>query len=146
MFEWERGQRPGNLHEIHKIGRMKKITSAALFWAFLCMLSCERKPYVDHKLKFEKVADDCKDQQSYFRMNSNFGGERYEFEKCLPPDFKDEHLTTERKGDTVLVKFKSATGDPGNKVYHITLDIDSYPRYQYIEIDDEVYTITASQN
>ena len=91
-----------HLYEIHKIKRMKKIIPAILMLSSVYVLSCERKPYVEHKLKFEKVSDDCKDQQSYFRLNSNFGGERYEFEKCLPADFKDEQMTTERKGDTVI--------------------------------------------
>jgi len=109
------------------------------------VLSCERKPYVEHKLKFEKVSDDCKDQQSYFRMNANFGGERFEFEKCLAADFKKDQMTTERKGDTVLVNFKTASNDTGNKVYHITLDIDSYPGYHYIAIDGDVYTIVSSE-
>ena len=124
---------------------MSKIIPVVLLLTTACILSCDRKPFVEHKLKFEKVSEDCKDQQSYFRLNANFGGERYEFEKCLPADFKDEHITTERKGDTVLVNFKTASNDPGNKVYHITLDIDSYPRYQFISIDDEVYTITSSE-
>jgi len=116
-----------------------------LLLSSIYMFSCERKPYVEHKLKFEKVSDDCKDQQSYFRLNSNFGGERYEFEKCLPADFKDEQMTTERKGDTVMVNFKTASANPGNKVYHITLDIDSYPRYQFLTIDGDTYTITSAQ-
>jgi hypothetical protein len=124
---------------------MKKINSTLLFLSLVSIFSCERKPFVEHKLKFEKVADDCKDQQSYFRMNSNFGGERFEFEKCLPADFKDEQMTTERKGDTVIVTFKTASAGPGNKVYHITLDIDSYPRYQNITIDGDNYTITSSE-
>lgn len=125
---------------------MKKIIPVLLLLIlFISVTSCERKPYVEHKLKFEKVSDDCKDQQSYFRMNANFGGERYEFEKCLPADFKDDQLTTERKGDTVLVNFKTASSDPGNKVYHITIDIDSYPRYQFITIGDDTYTISSSE-
>ena len=124
---------------------MNKIISTLLFLSLGSILSCERKPFVEHKLKFEKVSDDCKDQQSYFRMNSNFGGERFEFEKCLPADFKNEQMTTERKGDTVIVIFKTASSDPGNKVYHITLDIDSYPRYQNITIDGDNYTITSSE-
>ena len=124
---------------------MKKLMLIPGLLFLLAMLCCERKPYVEHKLKFEKVSDDCKDQQSYFRMNSNFGGERYEFEKCLAADFKKDHMTTERKGDTVLVNFKNPSNDTGNKVYHITLDIDSYPRYQYIVIDGDLYTLTASE-
>jgi len=124
---------------------MKRIIPV-LVWLYLTsMLSCERKPYVEHKLKFEKVSDDCKDQQSYFRMNANFGGERFEFEKCLSADFGKEQMTTERKGDTVLVNFKTASNDTGSKVYHITLDIDSYPSYHYISIDGDVYTITSTE-
>jgi hypothetical protein len=96
-------------------------------------------------LKFEKVADDCKEQQSYFRMNSNFGGERYEFEKCLPATFNDEQLSSERQGDTVLVRFKTAAVDPANKVYHITLDIDSYPAYHFVTIDGDTYSISAAE-
>jgi hypothetical protein len=110
--------------------------------AFIC--SCERKPYVEHKLKFEKVADDCKDQQSYFRLNANFGGERYEFEKCLPADFNKDQLTTERSGDTIYVHFKT-NSSLNNKVYHITLDIDSYPQYKFITIENDTYAITSSE-
>ncbi len=75
----------------------------------LVFVSCERKPFVEHKLKFEKVADDCSQQQGYFRMVSNVGGERYEFEKCLAADFNSDQLITERKGDTVLVSFTKGT-------------------------------------
>lgn len=116
------------------------ITVASIF-----LISCERKPFVEHKLKFEKVSDDCQEQQSYFRMNSNFGGERYEFEKCLPADFKDEQLSSERQGDTVLVRFKTAAVNPANKVYHITLDIDSYPVYHFVTIDGDTYSISAAE-
>lgn len=123
----------------------KRILSLLLLTVSVYMISCERKPYVEHKLKFEKVADDCKEQQSYFRMNSNFGGERYEFEKCLAADFNDEQLSTERQGDTVLVIFKKGSNGEDNKVYHITLDIDSYPAYHFLTIDQDTYSITRSE-
>lgn len=109
------------------------------------LMSCERKPYVEHKLKFEKVADDCKEQQAYFRMVSNFGGERYEFEKCLAADFDKDQLTTERRGDTVFVSFKKASSAKDSKVYHITLDVDSYPRYHILAIDQDTYTISSTE-
>jgi hypothetical protein len=123
---------------------MRVLSLLLLVFVVVC-LSCERKPYVEHKLKFEKVSDDCKDQQSYFRLNSNFGGERYEFEKCLPANFDNSQLNSWRSNDTVYVAFKSADNSPGNKVYHLTLDIDSYPRYQYLTIGDDTYTITAAE-
>ena len=108
-------------------------------------MSCSRKPFVEHKVKFEKVADDCKEQQAYFRMVSNFGGERYEFEKCLAADFNKDQLTTERRGDTVFVSFQKASTAVGSKVYHITLDIDSYPRYHILAVDQDTYTISSTE-
>jgi hypothetical protein len=111
----------------------------------LFIFSCTRKPYVEHKLKFEKVADDCKEKQAYFRMVSNFGGERYEFEKCLPAEFSDNELTSWRSNDTVYVAFKAATASPGDKVFHLTLDIDSYPAYHFVSIDNDVYAISSTE-
>jgi hypothetical protein len=116
-----------------------------LLTASCYLMSCDRKPFVEHKLEFEKVADDCKEQQSYFRMNSNFGGERYEFEKCLAADFNTDQVTSERRGDTVLVSFKKSSAAEGNKVYHITLDIDSYPKYSFLTIDQDTYSISSTE-
>ncbi|HKZ65755.1 MAG TPA: hypothetical protein VJ111_05345 [Chitinophagaceae bacterium] len=125
---------------------MNKRTLALLLLTASCyLMSCDRRPFVEHKLEFEKVADDCKEQQAYFRLNSNFGGERYEFEKCLSADFNKDQLTTERRGDTVLVSFKKASAAEGNKVYHITLDIDSYPKYHFLTIDKDTYSISSTE-
>lgn len=125
---------------------MNKITLVfILLIAAGSLVSCDRKPFVEHKVKFEKVADDCSQQQSYFRMNSNFGGERYEFEKCLPADFNSDQLSSERRGDTVLVSFKKPASGEANKVFHITLDIDSNPRYHFLTIDQDTYSITTTE-
>ena len=75
-----------------------------VFFFFVAAIGCNRKPFVTHKVDFEKVANDCSEQQSYFRMNSNFGGERFEFEKCLGADFKKDQVTSSRQGDTVVVR------------------------------------------
>ncbi|HEU4858810.1 MAG TPA: hypothetical protein VFT15_03200 [Chitinophagaceae bacterium] len=111
------------------------------------MMSCDRKPYVEHKVKEEKVADDCKERQSYFRKISNFGGERYEFEKCLHPEFNGgNEVISWRKSDTVFVAFKSPNSASDDKVFHITLDIDSYPEYHYIWIDGDTYSTSPTEN
>src|SRR5580765_287761 len=92
-------------------------------------ISCNRKPFVDHKLKFEKISDNCENLKPSFRMVSNVAGERYEFEKCLDANFTKDMMKVSRQGDTVLVQFPK-TGD--HKVLNkITLDIDSYPRYNF---------------
>jgi hypothetical protein len=72
-------------------------------------------------------------------MVSNVAGERYEFEKCLGANFTKDMMSVSRKGDTVLVQFpKAAAQTVLNK---ITLDIDSYPRYNFITIDDETFNV-----
>jgi hypothetical protein len=109
------------------------------------LAACERKPFVEHKLDFKKVTDDCSKLQSYFHMNSNFGGERYEFEKCLPADFQKDQLSSERRGDTVVISFHPLSPGQKTAVYQLTLDIDSYPPYKFLTIDEDTYTIVPSQ-
>jgi hypothetical protein len=118
---------------------------AILFLSAAMVVACNRGPFVEHELKFEKVADDCSKRQSYFRLNSNFGGERYEFEECLPADFNKDQLVSERRGDTVVISFRSLSAGQKTVVYHITLDIDSYPRYNFLTVGDNTYTIAPSQ-
>src|SRR5215831_18375349 len=106
-----------------------------LLLAGLIFFNCNRKPFVNAKLKFEKVSDDCKNQQNYFRMVSNFAGERYEFEKCLQENFSKEQMTTSRQGDTVVIRFSKSSGK--NVVFKMTVDIDSYPKYNFVTVDNE---------
>jgi hypothetical protein len=77
-------------------------------------------------------------------MNSNFGGERYEFEKCLPVDFNEKQVSSERRGDTVLVRFKPSAA-ASRRIFKITLDIDSYPLYKFLTVDEDTYTITPAE-
>lgn len=121
---------------------MNKLSAFVLLFI---LAACSRKPFVEHKLEIKKVNDDCTRQQSYFRMNSNFGGERYEFEKCLPGDFQKDQLRSERRGDTVRVSFPVATPGQSTAVYQLTLDIDSYPPYKFLSIGEDTYTIAPSQ-
>lgn len=116
-----------------------------LFVLVLAIIACKRKPFVEYKLKAEKVASDCSEQQTYFRMNSNFGGERFEFEKCLSDGFTDSKLVAERKGDTVLINFPRPVAGQPMLVYHITLDIDSHPSYGFLTVDGDTYSITSTE-
>ncbi len=108
----------------------------------LISISCNRKPFVDHKLKFEKISDNCENLKPSFRMVSNVAGERYEFEKCLNANFTKDMLKVSRQGDTVVVQFPKSTGQ--TVLDKITLDIDSYPRYNFITIDNETIGVTLS--
>ncbi|MCG2615673.1 hypothetical protein LZZ85_15335 [Terrimonas sp. NA20] len=123
---------------------MKNLLAAVLS-ASVLLTACDRQPYVEHKVSLEKKADDCAGVQLAFRLNSNFGGERYEFEKCLPATYDKSLIISERRGDTVVVKF-GLPGKPYESArYTVALDIDSYPRYDYITIDDETYPIRTSE-
>jgi hypothetical protein len=108
--------------------------------------SCDRQPFVEHKIKEEKLNDDCRGLSPSFRITANFGGERFEFDKCLPASFNKDLVKASRHGDTVLVEFpRPQQGEPVAG-YRIILDIDSYPVYRVLTIDNDSYNITVTGN
>ena len=120
----------------------KKLKMSRLFIFLLSLsvtISCNRNPFVSHKLKFEKISDNCENLKPSFRMVSNVAGERFEFEKCLDANFTKDLIKVSRQSDTVLVRFPKAGIQP--VLNKITLDIDSYPRYNFITIDDETFNV-----
>jgi hypothetical protein len=119
-----------------------KNTKVILCLLVFALIACNRKPFVDHKLKFEKISDNCENLKPSFRMVSNVAGERYEFERCLGANFTKEMMNVSRQGDTVLVQFQS--GGTQQVLYKITLNIDSYPRYNFITIDGETFQVIPS--
>jgi hypothetical protein len=121
---------------------MNKIISTCL--VLFLLIACDRKPYVEHKVDLEKKADNCAGIQSSFGLNSNFGGERYQFEKCLPAGYDKSLIKSERQGDTVLVSFGIPPGGQQQVLYKVTLDIDSYPKYSSIVIDGDHYTVGST--
>jgi len=123
-------------------GSRVRYNKALMIFMLLLVISCNRKPFVTHKLKFEKISDNCENLKPSFRMVSNVAGERYEFEKCLGANFTKDMMKVARQGDTVLVQFPKATGQ--TILDKITLDIDSYPRYNFITIDDETFNVILS--
>lgn len=106
----------------------------------LILLGCETKPFLKHELKFSKVKENCVGISPAFRMNSNLNGERYEFQRCLDADFTKEGMESMRQGDTVVIRFKTTAGK-AKATYDIILDIDSYPRYNFLTIDGETFPI-----
>lgn len=111
----------------------------------LGVLSCETKPYTKHELKFSKVKEDCQGMNAAFKMNSNLNGERYEFQRCLDTDFNEGQLASIRQGDTVILKF---TRTPGKQqaIFDLIVDVDSYPRYNFLTIDGETFSIIPTTN
>ena len=62
----------------------------------------------------------------------------------MPADFSKNQVKVERRGDTVWLGFKEPSSSGNNILYNITVDIDSYPRYKFLGIDDEAYQIVYS--
>lgn len=123
---------------------MKRQRSIFVFLILSIILGCDRKPFVDHKLKFEKISENCENLKPSFRMVSNIAGERYEFEKCLAANFTKDLLRVNRQGDTIVVQFDQPSSQ--RVLYKITLDIDSYPRYSFITVDGETFAVTRSKD
>jgi hypothetical protein len=123
-------------------GSRVRYNRAMMMLLMLVAISCNRNPFVDHKLKFEKISDNCENLKPSFRMVSNVAGERYEFEKCLDANFTKDMMKVSRQGDTVLVQFPRNGGH--GVLNKITLDIDSYPRYNFITIDDQTINVIPS--
>jgi len=112
-------------------------------FAFILLLgACNRDTYVTSKAQLSKVAEGCTAVSAAVRSVSNIGGERFEFQKCLPDDETQRRVIAERKGDTVVVRFdtKGATAAPAT--FDVILDIDSYPAYRFITIDDNTFPMT----
>ena len=120
---------------------MKQILIVAMLGL---IISCSQKPYVEHELKASKSAGDCSVVPATFKLISNIGGERFEFSKCLPADFDKKQVKVTRVGDTVVVKFPAPANN--GAVYALTLDIDSYPKYSYLMVDDEIVTLGQTEN
>ncbi|HMR91570.1 MAG TPA: hypothetical protein PKC69_04625 [Chitinophagaceae bacterium] len=112
--------------------------------ALFLFASCDRKPYVSHKVKLDMLERDCNQQSSSFRITANIAGERYEFEKCLPADFEKAGITSFRQGDTVVVRMANGNA-AGQDLFRVTLDIDSYPAYRFLTIDNDTYEIGLSR-
>jgi len=106
--------------------------------------ACETKPYLKHEIKFKKIREDCNGMDAAFRMNSNINGERYEFQRCLDTDFSKDKFQSLRRGDTVELHF-DRTGTQ-QALYDIIIDIDSYPRYNFLTIDGETFPIIPAGN
>ncbi len=108
--------------------------------------SCDRKPFVEHKIKVEKLNEDCHNLSASFRVTANFGGERFEFDKCLPANFSKDEVTASRKGDTVHIQFPRGSSGSDKAGFRIILDIDSYPVYKVVTIDEDSYNISVTGN
>ncbi len=121
---------------------MNKTLICALILTMIA--SCKDQPYLHHKLQLEKVADNCSSVSQKFEMNSNINGERFEFNKCLPDNFDKEQVTFAKQGDTVVVHFGNVKSNMKQSTFHIILDIDTYPRYNFLTIDGDTFVIVPT--
>ena len=76
-------------------------------------------------------------------MVSNTSGQRFTFNKCLADGYDAKNYTVARKGDTVLVVFPKTKAGTAAALYQLTLDIDAKPRYNFIQINDQLIGVVA---
>lgn len=119
----------------------RKLNVVFLFCLFLVSCS-DTGPYLKHELEFKKMGDDCSGQSAKISINSNTIGQRFEFEECLDVDFSKEKMQVERKGDTVVVNFSRT--NPKQSLYKMVLDINTYPRYNFLTIGDNTLQIITA--
>ncbi len=117
-----------------------------LFFIFILFfyLSCKTKPYLNKTITLEKVGATCVNGDETIKMNSNINGERYEIYKCLDEDFKKNAITISRSGDTVNIIFDNQAKNKA--FFKATIDIDTYPRYNFININGAVTPIVPASN
>jgi hypothetical protein len=120
--------------------------SILILWVALFCFSCKTKPFLKHELEYKKISDVCTGRDPMVRMNSNLNGERYEFQECLDDNFDGKNISVVRKGDTVVVSFSKSQKNKARGLFSIILDIDSYPRYNYMTISDNTFPIMPAGN
>ena len=120
--------------------------SILIFFVSLISISCKTKPFLKHELDYKKISEVCTGKDPMIKMNSNLNGERYEFQECLNDDFDGKNIAVDRKGDTVVVSFRKSQGKKAKALFSITLDIDSYPRYNFMTISDNTFAVTPAGN
>ena len=117
------------------------------FGMIICLsmlFSCEwsTKPYIEHELEYKKIGEGCRVKEG-FKITSNTNGERYELEECLDEDFNKDKLVVERKSDTVVISYKDEKKAKAS--FALTIDIDTYPRYNYITIGSGTYQVVQGK-
>lgn len=124
---------------------MKGMLFIGLMYCFFLLNSCEwsTKPYLEYDVEVEKISESCSGQTGSFRMISNTNGERYIIRECLAVDFKKENLLVERKGDTVNIHYKTKASSAA--LFQLTIDIDTYPRYNFLTIGTTTYRVVQGR-
>ena len=114
--------------------------------ACLIFVSCDvsHDPYLKHKVKLEKVGDNCSGKSETFNMNSNTNGERYTFQECMDVNSSEKNVIIERRKDTVFIQFKK-TGQ-GTHLYSLTIDINTQPQYNWLVVGENTIAIIPTGN
>jgi hypothetical protein len=115
-----------------------------IYVLLVILAACKTRPFVKHDLEYKKVSDNCEGMNMSFRMNSNLNGERYEFQRCLDADFDKSQLSSIRQGDTIVLKFERKNAKQA--LYDLTIDLDAYPRYNFLTIDGNTFPIIPVGN
>ncbi len=115
------------------------------FIGVLSLVSCGDEEYFKTNIKLSKLAAGCADKETHFAMESNINGERYNFNVCLEDNYDAKNCSVTKSHDTVFVNFKRAAVTD-LVTYKASIDIDTYPRYNYIIIDGNSFVVVPAGN
>ena len=121
--------------------------SGIIYGLLLCCfvnISCETGPYLKHGIELKKANAGCPGRSGSVGMVSNTSGERFTFQECLHAGFRKEDAVVERRGDTVLVKLRKEGSEKA--LFDVVLDINTWPRYRYLVIGENIIPIVPAGN
>jgi hypothetical protein len=121
------------------------VYSICLFIFVVGFSSCGEEQYFKTKAALIKKSDECKPGGVDLVMNSNINGDRYSFHICLQDNFDNADCVITRSHDSVFVNFRKS---PQLKQvqYEATIDIDTYPRYNFLIIEGEAFAVIPAGN
>ncbi len=120
---------------------MKNIFAAML----LVMASgCTEEPHLKYNLSYDRTADECSSGIWNYKLTSNTNGERFEFNQCLPQEYKGE-FTVIRRADTLVVSFPPDTARIPGALYKMVLDVDAWPKYSHIYLGSQLLQVSKKQ-
>ena len=106
------------------------------------LFSCNG-PFINHKLKVERVGD-CAGISNSIKIIKNINGTRYDFFSCLNEGFDGKNYSVIRKGDSLIVDFPEVTTQ-NKAAFRLILDVDAKPAYEHIIIGGREVNFTSSE-
>lgn len=109
-----------------------------LCWIWLGS-SCGEESYFKHSIKLNLLDRTCNKNGRNLSINSTLISDEYQFNCCLMEGLVEKNILVQRSGDTIKVLLPEGEGAHFRQ-YQCTLEVDTYPRYRYLMINNQLYS------